>query len=793
MLLLCSLRKDLKNAHSLGVKFLPKQTFTAYLVFFISGATGLIYEISWARQIGLLFGHTAQAAGVVLAAYFLGLAIGYWAAGEYTKKSKKALRNYALAELIVGFWSLSIPLLLMLNQNAFILSFLNHPTPFLQTIIRIGFVIAILLPGTVALGATLPFMAQFISYQFTFHQKKSQSKGIIKAYAYNTLGAFFGVVLMNTFLIHRLGVVGSSYAAALLSFFCAVSALVIFPGEVRTITEEKSSPQKITLLIYSVVFISGCGILGLEVLYTQLFALVSQNSTYNFSVVLGAFLVSLALGSFAVPLLRSSLSSSSIISLACLGGAIAIPLSEIVFRYLTNFALLETKGSFVFYLGSNFFIALFVILPPVALLATVLPATWALYKNISADLIGKLSALNTIAAVVGAIASSFLMIPFLGLEISFALLSLLYLIFGITFLYHEKKWTHFSWQICLYLFLFAFFLVLPLSQNNSDQQYEKVKKWNSAYGPIEVRQSPEDGLEMTQNLHYTLGSSKAETREKRQAHIPLLLHPNPKTIVFLGLGTGATANGALSHKQVQQIEVVELIPEVIEAAKFFQKEKNNIFNSPLAHIIINDARHYLYQSRKKYDVIVSDLFVPWHSQTGYLYTVEHYKTAKKRLAPQGIFCQWLPLYQMSSQEFEIIANSFITVFPHVSLWRGEENNSSPLLALIGSEHSWKINLPQLKKRLQKLASLKRQVQVKFRQKNIRFLLPPDKFFTKLDHFFSLYTGEWVLQNPHQLNTDEFPRVEFLAPISQHQQNLLYDDNLDQYYREVFARLHRKEL
>jgi len=121
------------------------------------------------------------------------------------------------------------------------------------------------------------------------------------------------------------------------------------------------------------------------------------------------------------------------------------------------------------------------------------------------------------------------------------------------------------------------------------------------------------------------------------------MHRNPQDVLFLGLGTGLTAAGAIPHQEVRHITAVELIPEVVEAVRFLADYNFDVVDHEKTRIVCDDARHYLLATEDKFDVIVSDLFVPWESESGYLYTVEHYEVAATRMKEGGLFCQWLPL------------------------------------------------------------------------------------------------------------------------------------------------------
>ncbi|WP_372364751.1 hypothetical protein [Candidatus Uabimicrobium sp. HlEnr_7] len=336
-------------------------------------------------------------------------------------------------------------------------------------------------------------------------------------------------------------------------------------------------------------------------------------------------------------------------------------------------------------------------------------------------------------------------------------------------------------------------LALAVCLFSPPHQYQKKKHqviWqkDTFYGPIKVIKEKSSGnLKITQNNHYILGSSFAEIREKRQAHIPLLLHPSPQCIAFLGMGTGLTAKGALQHQQVKHIDIIELIPEVVRAAKFFHQERNNIFEDKRVNAIVNDARHHLYHKDKFYDVIISDLFVPWHSHTGYLYTVEHYQSAYKALKKDGVFCQWLPLYQMGEREFQIITNSFSSIFPNTSLWRGETNSDYPLMALIGFKQDI-VDLPSTKKRMRKL-QIKQKFSVKLQAGRVKIIVSKDNLLDE-QRFFSLYIGEWKHQNTY-LNTDDFPIIEFTTPVTQNKSQFLSGVKLKNFYEKVLEKLQKK--
>ena len=267
-----------------------------------------------------------------------------------------------------------------------------------------------------------------------------------------------------------------------------------------------------------------------------------------------------------------------------------------------------------------------------------------------------------------------------------------------------------------------------------------------------MRSEKTGSFKVRQNLHYRFGRTGDSTRECRQAHIPLLLHRRPRDVLFMGLGTGLTAGGAIPHSEVKNIVAVELIPEVVEAARLLADHNYGIVHLPRVDVRIDDARHYLFATDRRFDVIVSDLFVPWESESGYLYTVEHYRVARQRLKPGGLFCKWLPLYQVGAREFELIANSFANVCPVTTIWWGESemDAAKPVVALVGSDAPIEIDAGRLEARL---ATLRRSAR------------SSDENLRTVGRFWNNFQGDWTPGDSSCLNTYEHPRVEFLTPVS----------------------------
>jgi spermidine synthase len=190
-------------------------------------------------------------------------------------------------------------------------------------------------------------------------------------------------------------------------------------------------------------------------------------------------------------------------------------------------------------------------------------------------------------------------------------------------------------------------------------------------------------LQLRLDNYYVLGGTEAAANERRLGLVPLLLHPDPRRALFIGLATGITASAAPALG-VADTTVAELVPEVATAAReHFGEWNGRLLERTDVRLVVDDGRRALQSSRDRYDVIVSDLFVPWHAGTSSLYAREIYETAARRLRPGGLFCQWLPLYQLTRDEFDVIVRTFFTAFPHATLWRDDFYLNRPVVGLIG--------------------------------------------------------------------------------------------------------------
>ena len=186
------------------------------------------------------------------------------------------------------------------------------------------------------------------------------------------------------------------------------------------------------------------------------------------------------------------------------------------------------------------------------------------------------------------------------------------------------------------------------------------------------------------NNRFTMGGTASANAERRQAHLPLLLHPGPRRALFLGSGTGITAAAAAAHPGLV-VDSVELVPDVVRLMPEFAPE--NYAEPGRVRQYVADARRFMRLTPNRYDVIVADLFHPARDGAGALYTREHYHAIRRRIAPGGVFCQWVPLYQVDLETLGLITASVKDAFPCVRAFLLRPTVDTPAVGLIATMES----------------------------------------------------------------------------------------------------------
>lgn len=720
----------------------------------ISGAAGLIFEILWFKDLAVVFGNTAYAAAAVLSVFFLGLAAGgrYW--GERCARTSRPLRLYGFLELGIAGSALLFLALVEVYRQLYEAIFdpLSGAGGVAVRLLLSG---AVLFPPAFLMGGTVPALAQRV-----VRTPAGLGTWASLLYGLNTLGAAGGALLAGFVLPVLLGFRGSYGVAVALSTIAGVTALATdregLDGQPREhVSHDVATPTPLSgAVLLPIAFLSGFLTLGAEVLWTRLLSQVLNNSTYAFSAILTTFLVAIGLGSLVARavLRRPTYAMPALMwTLVMSGGAVV--LSSLVFVRVTRGLMpLAVGPDWFHYVRSVFAASAALLFVPAVLMGLAFPLLFFLapaQHRAPGDALGRLLAVNSLGSIAGALCTGFILLDALGYWRSLLVLAGTYLTLGAVVGAAAPRQTMAIRAAGLVTVSLIVILALsgapPVVNLAAGEQLVSLEEGSG--GTVTVVRSGEN-LVMRLNNSYVLGDTRSSAVEQLQAHLPLLLHPAPTNVFFLGLGTGITAGASLEHP-VKRVVAAELLPEVVDAAReHFQPYLNGLFEDPRVRVVADDGRSYLAGNKDQYDVIVSDLFTPWHAGTGSLYTLEHFRIVRERMHVGGIFAQWLPLFQMSRTEFFIIARTMQAVFPQVTVWRGNFSPTEPIVALVAQSQVIPLDQTALTRSAERL--------------------PSPVWGKRQDHMVGLfYAGNMmgILSSlAHQpMNTDDRPVIEYLAP------------------------------
>ncbi len=637
-------------------------------------------EVVWLESLGRIFGSTARAAAGTLAAFFLGLGVGAWLGGRLAGRTDRPLRLYGWMETLVAAGAVLSLLLLPLEDGLYALVTAGaHGV--LRDGLRLLLAFVVLLPATAALGTTWPLL---VEEQARRGREKARAGALLQAA--NVVGAAAGALLAGFVLPPLLGLRRTLLVAAGASALVGLAAILLGGRRSPSTHEPTGVGPPVRGGAQALALLSGFLGFGLQVLFVRAFSQALPASIQVFALILGVWLLALAAGSLLARglLARPWRSERVLAALLATGGVLAAGAILLLLSLTDGLRPPPPDLDWGAYLAGIAGDALVVLVPPVACLGAVFPYLLRTVEGAPAGrAAGILLSWNTVGAIAGALLAGFLLLPGPGLWTSIRLLALLATLAALVLAWGRNVVTF--WASAAVIAVAATLAsATPIVRLGEGETLADV--WEGSAGTVAVVE--EDGiLRLVEDNVFTLGGSNDSRWEALQAHIPLIIHPDPRKVFVIGMGTGITAGAVLDH-DVESVEVAELVPDVVRAAAaYFAPYSNGLFEDPRVGIIEDDGRHRLRHSAERYDVVIGDLFFPWQPGCAYLYTKEHLETVRDHLAPGGHFAQWLPCYQLGPEELEGILETFVEVFPLVTLWRGDFFVGRPILAVVGHERS----------------------------------------------------------------------------------------------------------
>lgn len=664
---------------------------TALLALSLSGAASLGHQLLWTRRMTDLLGAGADASARVIGCYFLGLALG----AAYTARILPSLKSLwkwaALAECSAAILAVPIMFLPSISDPLWLLLGPADLGTWRIAAIRLVLSLIAVVPPAFALGMSLPLIVGAVG-----PKRESIYSHPIWLYMTYTAGCATGLALVVGVTLRTFGSLGSMLAMMLLNLGAALlcwrqSRLIPEPS----IQQAINSPQQVkpacqSGYIYIMAFVSGGGVIATELLSIELINLVAPLAFYPQATALFSAITSLALGAWLcaliVPRIRSGISTIPWV-LSCASVLVAcIPL---IFIYLIASRItLGYSDSLLGFIVQMLASGLVTLGVPLLIAGAVFPILISLPTSSSPSTVAKLLAVNGIGGLIGSEIALRYLLPVGGVHIALGLLGCLYSVAALISLGVSQR-KGFVRILPPLLALSGCVLITggPLTDLRVFEEapsFRVIDISSTRDGSLAVVERDGMGRGMIFNNQYLLGASAGSSDMRRQTHIPLLLHANPKQVAFLGLGTGITASAALQHEVVEFITAVEISPLVARAsARFFSDLNYGFATNSRVRVLVEDARTFTVASRDTFDVIIGDLFTPWRPGEARLCAREQFAAARRALRGHGVFCQWLPMHQLTLEQFELIASTFRSVFPRTYVFRNHFRNRSLPVALVG--------------------------------------------------------------------------------------------------------------
>ncbi len=693
-----------------------RPALTYGVLFFLSGATGLIYELLWVRVLYQSFGSTIQSVTTVVAAYMGGLGLGAWLFGRRVDRTPRPAVLYGRLEIAIGIFGILSPLVLGLAHWVYIGTAGALALGGAASVaLRFGLAALVLLIPTTLMGGTLPVLTRALMGEDRALLKPSLGR----LYGLNTLGAMTGTALAGFLLIEFVGVRASLWATAAVNLAIGIAAIVLGreqslpdpgrePGEQQT---QPAPPDHLRTLALVLLGLTAFASLLNEIAWTRVLIMIVGGSTYAFTLILFVFLLGIGLGSMIVA--RRSAPPAETAATAGLAQGVTGVGAAALFVF---FGFLPSYIIAVFQIPDLSATSRLMLMGVAVGAVVLVPAigmgmTFPLLTDLTAQRraargadVGAAYALNTVGSILGAVITGFVLVVALGTQ---ATLRVGLVVNGLAAL------------------ALAWLAARGVAEGSAEDRRLRVRVLSAAclgtlalvaavaapgwstrlidLGPTIYARQPMDKAARQRFLEHR-GVRQLAFREGPNATVsvwegesgrslrvsgkvdgsdrgdmdtqvmlglaPAVARVGATSALVIGYGTGVTAHVLAAVPSVARLKVVELEPSVMQMDSFFVGVNGNVLARPGVRVVIDDARSAFQLDREHYDVIVSEPSNPWVAGVATLYTPEFFRIAGGRLSDDGVFCQWIQLYQLPLPIVAGIVRNLRAVFPHVHVWFG---------------------------------------------------------------------------------------------------------------------------
>ena len=761
------------------------------VLFFASGCAALIYETVWFYLVQLVVGASSLSVAVLLCAFMGGMALGSWLLPRLMPRTAHPLRVVAALEAGIAILGILIPIALPYIQQVY----LTLVEPGANAVLFRALVCVIVLtPPTILMGATLPAVARW-----GFRDQEAESIGLL--YMANLAGAATGTVLAGFYLLRVHDTVVATGVAVSLNLLIAAALWMMARNAAAAADAPIAAlgPDVPTSpIIYTAAALSGFTALGAEVVWTRQLSLLFGASVYTFSLILAVFLTGLGVGG----LIGSRLARSVRDARAALGivqALLALAIGAGAWAIVNVLPHWQPTSQFLPGVRSSPFLAFaydglrcaFALLPATILWGASFPLTLA--AGGARDFTGhvaKINATNTVGALAGAILFTLIGIPKLGSHGAQQALVVIAGATAVVLLWRRANQARAQRLAIAGVMVIAGLVVVPQVPGKLIAYGRSVNSWDSIKRFLYLGEGATASIAVTEGVagakqFHIAGKVEASDMdidmrlERMLGHVPALIHPNPRSVLIVGVGAGVTAGSLSIHPEVERIVICEIEPLVpVSARAYFGKENHHVFDDPRVQLVFDDAHHFLQTTNEKFDIITSDPIHPWVRGAATLYSLEYLTLAKQHLTPGGVVTQWIPLYETDLRSVKSEIGTFAKVFPDTTLWNPDLLEEGYDLVALGRAEQTPISEAAIQARLDAAPRVKKSLE--------------DVVLKSASNIMGTYAGRgsdlaaWLADA--EINRERSLRLQYLAGLAanQDQRFLIFQSILD--YRRYPADL-----
>ncbi len=757
------------------------------VLFFVSGATGLVYQSIWARELHLVFGTSQFAIATVLAAFMGGLAIGGAWMTSRIHQERRPLRTYALLEAIIGLYALAFPWILAAVEPAYLAVGARLHSPLAFGLTQFALLGATLVLPTACMGATLPLLVRHLA-----PGAADAGAAVGRLYAINTAGAVFGTWAAGFWLLPSEGVRATTIVAAVGNLALAGAAAWLDRGATDRAPTSASAAGSLPGWLLASAAVAGFASLSLEVAWFRLLSLVLGASTYAFSVMLLAFLTGIALGGqiggqVADRAARSALGVRGALALTLAGTGALVWLGMWTYGHLPMLFVqlwfqIEGMDSFLWIIKC--LVAGVVMVPPAIGMGMAFPLMVRIATEADpARPAGGVYAANTLGSLAGAFVAGFVLLP--TAYVTGTVLTCVALMVGNAAAVGASAHPRARAPWAITAIAAAILLVVAPPPWNPMIMSSGVYKYVDNFEEPTWAELERRMIERYDLLWYREGLSTVVTVARNRvtgniwlanngkidastttdmptqvlvAHTPFLFtERRARRATLIGLASGITLGALNLHPELTQIDVIELEPSMPDAARLFTRWNRDALSDPRVRLIGNDARNQLLITPPgTYDIVIAEPSNPWLTGVSNLFTREFFEMGKTRLAPGGVWSQWVQMYGMDGRDLRSILRTFCEVYPHVAVFSTIRDAD---LVMVGSDAPLPVDLARARALVDKTNGVEAEM----------LSIGVVDGYDLLSHFLFDRDTALAVAADAPINTDDNLLVEFSAPKNLHRE------------------------